>query len=135
MSLYKLSTLDEPAWDRTALRRDIDLIGICDRILRDMDESSAYRRQKRPAMAMPPGQHSSSADADIFGICTRLIAPMRNTWAAELGVLQMNAANPAAEGLSAQNGFVNSITSGSFAAPINLMEDAWLTDIFNISWE
>lgn len=132
MSLYKLSTLDEPAWDRAALRRDLDLIEICDRIIGDMDEAASFRRPRRSDMAMTPPLYPDSTEADIFSVCTRMVVSMRNSWASELGALQMDPTNPAANKQPVENSFVDNITMGM---PMSLLDDAWLTDIFNVSWE
>ncbi|OIW24686.1 hypothetical protein CONLIGDRAFT_584386, partial [Coniochaeta ligniaria NRRL 30616] len=134
MSLYKISTLDEPAWDRAALRRDIDVLDICDRVIHDMNAASAHRRQIRPEIAATtPSQ--CAADNDIFSVCGRMIVAMRNGWALELGAPQMDPTGLAADGPPDDNGFVDNITTGPMAVPINFLDDAWLTDVFNISWE
>jgi hypothetical protein len=133
MTLYKLSSLDEPGWDRAALRRDVDLLEVCDRIMRDMDEAAARRRPE--VSGVPPDQ--SQIDTDIFSACGRMIIlSMRNAWATELGVLQAAEADPGA-GMQApaENGFVDSFNAGGLAVPANFLDDAWLTDIFNVSWE
>lgn len=134
MSLYKLSVLDESAWDRAALRRDIDVIEVCDRIIRDMDAAGAYRRQSRPEpTTTTPSQ--LSPDTDMFTACAKMIIAMRNGWASELGVPQIDPNGPAPNGPPYDNGFVDNITTGPMAVPTSFLDDTWLTDIFNISWE
>lgn len=134
MSLYKLSVLDEPAWDRAALRHDIDVIEVCDRIIRDMDAAGAYRRQSRPEpTTTTPSQ--LSPDTDMFTACSRMIIAMRNGWASELGAPQIDPNGPAPNGPPYDNGFVDNITTGPMAVPTSFLDDTWLTDIFNISWE
>lgn len=135
MTLYKLSTLDEPAWDRDALRRDLDLLEVCDLIIRGMDEAGARRRPEMSGMATVPPQ--CPADTDIFSACGRMIVSMRNAWAAELAAQQPDAADPAAadQGPADSGGFVENFNAGGLAVPVNFLDDAWLTDIFNVSWE
>lgn len=153
MTLYKLSTLDEPAWDRAALRRDIDLLEVCDRIIRDMNDVGAARRRSEmsgvgmaTATATTPEQQQQQqppADTDLFAAGGRMIISMRNAWAAELAALEPDAADPAAAAAAAaaglpppDNGFVDNMTAGGLPLPVNFLDDAWLTDIFNVSsWE
>jgi hypothetical protein len=60
---------------------------------------------------------------------------MRNGWASELGAPQIDPTGPAADEPPDDNGFVDNITTGPMAVPINFLDDAWLNDIFNVSWE
>ncbi|KAB5566099.1 hypothetical protein GE09DRAFT_1218375 [Coniochaeta sp. 2T2.1] len=140
MSLYKITTLDEPGWDRSAVRRDIDLLDICERIGGDMNTAAALRAQKQPDLiASPPG--TVPTDTDIFSACSRMMLTMKNVWSAELAALDMpdDVADPqlSADKLpppTAVNGFVDNITTGPLAVPMDFIDDAWL-NMFNVSWE
>jgi hypothetical protein len=100
-----------------------------------MEKAGACRRNRRPELAGTLPQQPVVADEDIFTTCTRMIMAMRNVWASELGSLQMGAADPA-DKIPDETGFVDNVAAGpALAAPINFLDEAWLTDIFNVSWE
>lgn len=133
MSLYKLSVLDEPAWDRVALRRDLDVFDVSDRIIQDMADAGTARRLSTTGRGA--GSRSNvAAEDDIFSTCTKLLTAMRNSWATEMGMAVRSEPNGTSyEPIATE--FVDAVTSGPMAMPMNLADDAWLTDIFNVSWE
>jgi hypothetical protein len=131
MALYKLSSLNEPSWDRTILRRDIDLFDVCDRILAATDEVG-IRRQAADNQA---NVQRSRFEEDMFITITRMLTNVRNTWAQEL-----NGGQPS-ETEAARLPDENNLASQQFndrlpmPASFNFLDDAWLTEIFNVSWE
>lgn len=135
MTLAKLSTLDEPAWDRAALRRDIDLLQTCDQIIRSMEQAGAQRRAE--ASALTAAQRQFATNTDIFSVCSRMISSMKNSWAAELAAMQQGAGGTQDQAArAAENGFADpAAAAGGWAVPTSFLDDAWLTDLMSVSWE
>lgn len=141
MTLAKLSMLDEPAWDRAALRRDVDLFEVCDRLIRGMDATGLRRRSE--AAGLPAVQRRCVTNFDIFSTCARMIGSMKNAWAAELAALEPDAAAAAPAAARDQqpprlpdNGYVdNNAAAGGWNVPISFLDDAWLTDLMSVPWE
>lgn len=130
MSLYRLTALNEPSWDRADLRRDIDLFQTCDRILADMEEVGARRR----AASNQPNMPRSQFEDDMFTTVTRIVINIRNVWALELGAVEPSPTGAATH--QTENDFADNINATApMSATFNFLDDAWLTDIFNVSWE
>lgn len=135
ISLYKLTTLDEPAWDHGSVRDTIDLIGVCDKIGAQFETVATNRRI---ASGMQPGQ--DHGDEDMFFKSTRMISTMKARWEAELAMMHQAPATRSAAG-GVTNGFVSNMATDPLAVPMMVPDDVWapdnmwLTNIFNVSWE
>jgi hypothetical protein len=131
MTLYKLTSLNDPFWDRAALRRDIDLLQVCDRIVA-ATEGAGLRRQ---AAGNQSNGQRNQVEEDMFMTITRLLSNVRNGWAMELNGRQptdMEAANLPIDDNLATHQFNAGVP---MPASFNFLDDAWLTEIFNVSWE
>ena len=126
MTLFHLSMRDDPAWDRTVVRAKLNVLDICDRLAAGFAEVSKSRR------------HVVGPDEDIFVKCSRITLLMKEWWQSELSVLDQSANLAAASGAPAgPASYVDGVTTGPLAMPMSqfMLDDAWLTDIFNVSWE
>ncbi|RKU43004.1 hypothetical protein DL546_002685 [Coniochaeta pulveracea] len=131
MALYKLSSLNEPSWDRAALRRDIDLFGVCDQLLA-ATEQAGLRRQA--AGSQPNGQRSRFEE-DMFITISRMLTNVKNTWAQELNggkTSETEAVRLPVENSMANQQFTDTVP---MQTSFNFLDDAWLAEIFNTSWE
>ena len=140
ISLYKLTVLDEPAWDRGTVRDTIDVIDVCDKIGERFTAVSANR-------PLTCGSRSGQApsEEDMFVKSARMAATMKARWGAELAAMEKPAPSGAAAGQAGTSGvagdFVDNVTTGPMAVPMVITDDmwipdnTWLTDVFNASWE
>ncbi len=127
MTLFHLTLREDPAWDRSAVRSRLDVFHICDRLCVGFDEVAGNRR-----INVGP-----QADEDIFSKCTRITRLMKRGWQAEMTAFEQSL-RPATTGTpSGQTAYVDGVTTGPLAMPMSqfLLDDAWLSDIFNVSWE
>ena len=126
MTLFHLSMRDDPAWDRAAVRAKLDVFDICDRLCLGFNEVSKSRR------------NGTGPDEDIFVKCSRITRLMKVWWQAEISALEQSANLAAASGAPAgPTSYVDGVTTGPLAMPMSqfMLDDTWLTDIFNVSWE
>ena len=126
MMLFHLSMRDDPAWDRAAVRAKLNVFEMCDRLCVGFEEVSKCRR------------HGLNPDEDIFVKCSRITRLMKDWWHAELSAADQSANLAAASGAPAgPASYVDGVTTGPLAMPMSqfMLDDAWLTDIFNVSWE
>ncbi len=135
MTLFWLNLREDPAWSRETVRQKLDLFDLVDQLIEALAEAAAMRR-----LLVGP-----QAEEDMFTKSTRMMKAMKDAWRAEIQALEQNT-NPPVTGAGADAGagerrtnqaFVDGITTGPLAMPVSqsLVDDAWLTDIFNVSWE
>ena len=136
VSLYRLSVLDEPPWDRRAVRAELDILTLCDNL---ESRFSAITSQRRFGNALTPEQ----AKGDIFAKTSRMLLSLRAGWESDLaGPVVNNAADGPEESAAGSSvDFVDNVTTGPMAIPMRFPDDTWvadntwITDIFNVSWE
>lgn len=107
--LHKLTILDDPAWDRSAVRKTIDLVQTLDKLI------STFEQLRAAATLWSPRLGEDEAFTWAIGV----FQSMKATWKDEVAGL---------DGLNnflvgAQDGFLSMPTYGG---------DAWLSDIFSI---
>lgn len=115
--LHTITTVQDPAWDRAAVRRSIDLIPICDKIIGTFEYLKAAS-----ALVSPDGGEDESHNWGL-GVFRK----MRATWHNEL--LNMDAVTTTAREAS----LVDGTQGGGF--PIDFGGDPWLSDVMNEFWE
>jgi hypothetical protein len=139
MTLSWLTMRDDPVWNRAEVLQKIDILTLCDRM---SDNLTAVAERRRLRVGPQP-------DDDIFTKSPRLIASMKESWRAEMRAagLPINTSDadagaavvaPGSLGeTKAQPAFVDGVTTGPLAMPMSQFwaDDAWLSDIFNVSWE
>ncbi|KAI1416890.1 hypothetical protein F5Y13DRAFT_101537, partial [Hypoxylon sp. FL1857] len=116
--LHRITTIQDPAWDRAAVSSSVDLISTCDKIISTLEYIKVAS-----AMASPDGGEDEAHD---WGI--NVFRRMRATWQSELD--NIDAANAASREVSMAEGAL-----GGFATSVDFVVDPWLSDLFNGFWE
>lgn len=143
MLLHRLYVLDDPAWDRGAARSRVDLFELCNRIAAILEETGARRR----SVGVP------RSEDDMFSRLSGYMRSMRAAWGAELETADWRegidryrlqpgqwAAPYPDWGMGPECDSCRSMTvvAGQARQPARLMDnmpnDAWLQDMFNVSW-
>ncbi|KAI1141952.1 hypothetical protein F5Y05DRAFT_369263 [Hypoxylon sp. FL0543] len=117
-SLHRITTVQDPAWDRAAVRRSVDLIPTCDKLIGTLEFLRAASN-----LASPDGSEDESTNLGL-GVFRK----MRAAWQSELD--SMDAANTASREVSMIDGGL-----GVFATSTNSWADPWLSNVFNDFWE
>lgn len=123
LSLYRLSVLDEAAWDRRAVWNKIDLLAICEQLRVGFDEVATQRR-----LVVGP-----TIDEDGFAKFTRMLRAMKSSWAVEIAAVGGNPVsglNPHPELLV--DGSVDGLNV-PFFQPED--PDSWIAGLFDMNWE
>ncbi|KAI0097428.1 hypothetical protein F4776DRAFT_676824 [Hypoxylon sp. NC0597] len=115
--LYRISTVQDPAWDRAAVRRSVDLIPTCDKIIGTLEFMKAAS-----TLASPDG-----GEDDAHNWALSVFRKMRAAWQIELD--NIDAVNTASHEVGVVDG-----TLGGFATSTDFTGDPWLSDLFNF-WE
>ncbi|KAF6804129.1 C6 transcription factor [Colletotrichum sojae] len=132
ISLYRLSVLEDPVWDRAAVRGTIDIIAtldeVCARFMRVCAEA---------------GLNVDVEDGNAFTKAVKTIRGLKGTWEAALGPFVSPAATAAAAGVvgvpgPAGGGVMAGVPGASGVGEVvdfgqlgmDLMDNRWFTDIF-----
>lgn len=123
LTVYRLSVLDDPAWDRRVARKKSDLLVICDRLRAGFEEVAAQRRRET----------EPTIEEDTFPKFVRMIWSMRNNWAPELAAAGGSAGPGSAAPAPA---FVDGNNDG-LNVPFFQPEDSdlWFAGLFDMNWE
>lgn len=119
LTLYWLSTLDDRAWDRAAVRRTADVIAILNQVISNM-------AQVAPLTAR--GQDGDFADGDVFSRVSKMYDSVRIGWEAKLGP------NPVVSRMADTNTQpVQEAVNNTIPVDLTLSfgEGDWLSDIFS----
>ncbi|KAK0671921.1 hypothetical protein QBC41DRAFT_353834 [Cercophora samala] len=125
LSLYRLSVLDDPSWDRRAVRNKLDLLRICDQLKLGFEEVSAKRRL----------DSGPTIEEDGFTKFNMMLRTMKSGWSAELAAI---------DGVDSSGGHSTSAEQyldGGSANELNLplfhAEDpeAWMAGLFDMNWD
>lgn len=146
LSLFRLTVLRDPAWDRAAVRRTADVFDIVDRL--------AARLEALPALA---GLVIDRNEDNIFMTHARFMRAMRTSLEMEVAAMDAEVAKACAEdsqvpclyqgensvarsaaGEATSGGGSSGVSSGPCASTIgipddlamNLVDDQWLVDMF-----
>ena len=113
VTLYKLSTLDDPAWDKTFVRNTVNLLLILDTLSNKMEEGAklAYL-------------DTDSVEGDIFTRSVKMTRAIRLKWEVKLS-------EPMGDSTSAAQD-VDEPIQDSF--PMDFSDDGWLNDLL-VSWD
>ncbi|KAK3903975.1 transcriptional regulator WAR1 [Staphylotrichum tortipilum] len=122
LTLYRLSILDDPGWDRRAVRNRIDLLAILDRLKAGFDEVAVQRRRDA----------GPTVEEDSFYKFSKMATSMKHSWAPELAA--GGAPAPSAP-MAAAGPFIDS-TAGGLAAQFFPPDDseAWIAGLFDVNW-
>lgn len=117
--LHRITTVQDPAWDRAAVRRTVDLIPTCDKII------GIFEYLKAASTLVAPDAGEDESHNWGLGVFRK----MRSTWQNELG--NMDATNTT----SREASLIDGAQSGGFTAPMDFASDPWLSDVLNDFWE
>lgn len=124
--LSRLSILNEPAWDRRAVRNKIDLLAICEQLKIGFEEVATQR-------LMDTGQ---TAEEDGFAKFTRMLRTMKSNWVAEVAALEGNAVPGPSLSTNQAEAFLDG-SIGGLNVPFFQPEDpdSWIAGLFDMNWE
>ncbi|SPQ26729.1 2996b653-1133-4681-aa8e-47aec6c8f710 [Thermothielavioides terrestris] len=122
LTIYRLSVLDDPAWDRRAVRKKTDLLAICDKLRAGFEEVLAQRC---------PGQEST-IEEDAFSKFVRLMRTLKNNWAPELVAAE---GQPGPSSAAPAEALVESSNDG-LNVPLFQPDDSdiWFAGLFDMNW-
>jgi hypothetical protein len=113
MSLYSLSILDDPAWDKNAVRNAINILDVCDTFISKLNQ-----------VACVSGLILDESHSDMFSKSSRIMTCIRDTWAAE-----MESGRPRTlEELYQPLPPMEDATSTQDFTAINMTDDVWYGD-------
>lgn len=123
LALYRLSVMDEPGWDRRAVRNKIDLITICEQLRLGFEDVAAQRRLDA----------GPTVEEDGFAKFTRMLRTMKSSWVAELAALE---GNQGTNSDAQAEAFIDGTADG-LSVPFFQPEDpdAWIAGLFDMNWE
>ena len=123
LTLSRLSILEDPAWNRRAVRNRIDLIAILEQLEAGFDEVAAQRR-----IATGP-----TAEEDSFSKFRRLVRTMKTTWAPELAAAE---GNPGPSAVTMAEAFIDNSAEG-LSVPFFQPDDSetWIAGLFDMNWD
>ncbi|KAJ5227234.1 uncharacterized protein N7469_007240 [Penicillium citrinum] len=111
VTLYKLSTLDDPAWDKNMVRNTANILDILDRITYGMKTANS--------------QDINEAEWNIFDKGAKMAQSIKQGWEPKL----METWYPSVSANGIEGDFVAS-NAAIDASPMNGFDDAWMMEIF-----
>lgn len=112
VTLYKLSTLDDPAWDKNMVRNTANILDILDRITYGMKTCAN-------------SQDINGAEWNIFDKGAKMAQSIKQGWEPKL----METWYPSVSANGIEGDFVAS-NAAIDASPMNGFDDAWMMEIF-----
>jgi hypothetical protein len=122
--VYRLSTLDDPAWNRRAVRDRIDLLAILDQLKAGFEEVATQRQLDT----------GPSVEEDSFSKFIKMVRSMKSNWAPELAAVQGDAGLHAAT--AAEAAFIDNSAEG-LSMPFFQPDDSetWIAGFFDMNWD
>ncbi|EON97649.1 putative zn 2cys6 transcription factor protein [Phaeoacremonium minimum UCRPA7] len=119
--LFKLSTLEDPSWDKSLVRQTVDVVELLEKFAAVMGET--------PAAAGFLGDPEVIGDQNIFFKSSRIMRALATNWRKDLDGEQTK---PVTDGLGMPNEQQTPFVSGEIDEyfMMNLANDQWLSDIF-----
>ena len=114
IALYRLSTLDDPAWDKDMVQNTANLLLISDQVAQNMGRVTGLA-----------GLDSDSTESGVFTRAAKMAESIRLGWEAKLD------AEPRQPAIPTRHGVGSTIPE---ALPMDFSDDTWLTDIL-VSWD
>ncbi|KAH6617733.1 hypothetical protein B0J18DRAFT_371625 [Chaetomium sp. MPI-SDFR-AT-0129] len=130
LMLYKLSVLDEPAWNRRAVRQRLDLLAVCDRLGAGFDDISGPRNELT----------GPTLEEDSFAKFAKMVRAMKANWAPDLAVVDGHpaaAASAAAAAAAANNQAFLDTSMEGLNVPFYQTDDsdAFIAGLFDMNWD
>ncbi|KAK1754221.1 hypothetical protein QBC47DRAFT_346879 [Echria macrotheca] len=127
-SLTHLSfEIEDPTWDRRAVKERVDIFGIADRVIQAFDDVAGMKRQESgPSMA-----------EDVFTKCAKLVRLIKHNWVAD--TMAMDQRLPTQQGMTVAPADIvgGAQTPGPLSMPLFQLQDtaAWMADFFEMEWD
>ncbi|KAK0616755.1 hypothetical protein B0T14DRAFT_568333 [Immersiella caudata] len=126
-SLVQLAfEVEDPAWDRQAVKERVDIFGILDGVIRGFDDVSGMKRQ----------QSTESVEEDMFTRCARLVRVMRRNWLAD--TINTDHRLPTGMAVAPQVTLVGQ-EDDPLSMPIFQMDNeksqTWMAEFFEMNWD
>ncbi|KAK4225743.1 hypothetical protein QBC38DRAFT_253086 [Podospora fimiseda] len=136
LALYRLSVLEDPAWDRRAVRNKIDLIQICERLKIGFEEiATKTMRDSGPTV-----------EEDGFCMFSKMLTRVGDAWSAELNAINGNSmpngGNHHGGSMPVQDPYMNgpAVDPQHAAVLMNIPllqfddSETWMAGLFDINW-
>ena len=114
ITLYRLSTLDDPAWDKHSVRNTANLLAIFDQVVNNMEQVATLAGH----------DNNDSIGEDVFSRTAKMFRAIRPGWEAKLIGLEDPTATTLPTPPSASD------TPLPLDFPMEQLDDAWLMDLF-----
>lgn len=114
VSLYKLSTLDDPAWDRNMVRNTANVLEILDRVQYMMKRCADH-------LAVP-----SELEWNIFEKAVKMVQSIKQSWEPKL----MEIWFPSVPSAGMESDFVQPGPPLPDVMPMTEFDDAWMFEVF-----
>ncbi|KAK4449642.1 hypothetical protein QBC34DRAFT_448702 [Podospora aff. communis PSN243] len=118
--------VEDPAWDRRAVKERVDIFGILDRLTQGFDDVSHMKRQ----------QSAESIEEDMFTRCARLVRVMKRNWLAD--TINTDRSLPTGMAVAPQVTLAGQ-EDDPLSMPIFQMDNTrtqnWMTDFFEMNWD
>lgn len=127
-TLYRLSVLEEPDWDRAAVRREADIVAILGELADKMSKVAA---------AAGLGGDPATPYGDMFTKGAGTLRATAAIWGSTLPSIEdaTEASNaPSAQFGDAAMPEMSEVSADTMAMMLDLNSDPWLTDLFS-SWD
>ncbi|KAI0889211.1 uncharacterized protein GGS22DRAFT_196844 [Annulohypoxylon maeteangense] len=118
-SLHRLTTIQDPAWDRAAVRRSIDLISTCDKIIAMLEYLKASS-----TLASRDGSEDESHNRGLV-----VFRKLKEVWQNDLELMDAESTK------GREDTIPNNAPSSEFASSTVFMGDPWFSNIWNEVWE
>ncbi|KAK4155624.1 hypothetical protein C8A00DRAFT_41809 [Chaetomidium leptoderma] len=127
LTLYRLSTFDDPAWDRRAVKNRLDLLAILDQLKAGFEEVAAQRR-----LASGP-----TTGEDSFLKFSKMVRSMKTNWIPGLAAATTTDRNPGPSStITAAEAFIDNSAEG-LSVPFFQPDDSetWIAGLFDMNWD
>jgi len=116
--------VDDPAWDRRAVKERVDIFGILDQVIQGFDNVSNIRQQ----------EGFCGAEEDIYTRCSKLVRVMKRNWLAD--TIKMDHRLPTGMAIAPQD-TLGGQTDDPLSMPVLQLgsSDDWMSEFFEMNWE
>ncbi len=126
LTLYRLTVLDDPAWDRRSVRNRVDLLAILDRLQAGFEEVVAQRRLET----------GPTVEEDSFTKFVKMAWSMKSNWGPEVAAVE-GSPESAESAATMTAGVILDGGNEGLNMPFFQPEDSetWIAGLFDMNWE
>ena len=111
VTLYRLSTLSDPAWDKNGVQKTVDLLPIVDQVIDNMEQVATVARL----------DNNASTERDVFSRTAKLFRSIRLKWEAKLRPEDVMVSTLSTPQNANETSFLEPL-------PVDFTDNDWLTD-------